>query len=50
MDKKTSLAWANWVFLQTHKIANIAIIANFVFLYICSFLCYLHHVLLVNVN
>ena len=36
--------------LIMHKIGNIAIIVNFVFPYICSFLCYLHHVLLLNVN
>ena len=37
-------------FSRTHKIANIGIIANFVFLYICSFLLYLHYVMLVNVT
>ena len=33
-------------FLQTHKICNIAIIANFLFPYICYFL----HIMLVNVK
>ena len=28
-------SWSN--FSQTHKVGNIGIIANFVFLYICSF-------------
>ena len=40
-------------FSQTHKIGNINIIniiANFLFLFICSFLLYLHHVKLVNVK
>ena len=31
-------------FSQTAKIGNIAIIANFVFKYICSFLLYLYHI------
>ena len=37
-------------FSQTLKIGNIGIIANFVFPYICSFLPYLHHIILVNVK
>ena len=37
-------------FLQTHKIGNIGIIANTVFRYICSFLLYLHHMMLENVK
>ena len=35
-------------FSQMYKIGNIAIIANFVFPYICSFLHYLHHIMIVN--
>ena len=38
-------------FSQMHKIGNIAIIAiiaNFVFPYICSFLHYLQHIMIVN--
>ena len=37
-------------FSQILKIGNSGIIANFVFLYIYSFLPYLHHMLLVNVE
>ena len=37
-------------FSQTHKIGNIGIIANFVFPEICSFLLYLHYMMLVNVK
>ena len=33
-----------------HKIGNIAIIANFVFQYICCLLLYLYHMMLVNVK
>ena len=33
-----------------HKIANIAIIVNFVLRYICSFLLYLQHMVLVNMK
>ena len=36
-------------FSQTHKIGNIDIIANFTFPYICSFLLYLQHMMLINV-
>ena len=45
------ICWRYSGFSQTHKIGNIAIIAiiaNFVFLYICSSLHYLHHLMLVN--
>ena len=31
----------NSSFSQTHKVGNVGIIANFVFIYICSFLLYL---------
>ena len=37
-------------FSQTHKMGNIGIIANFVFTEICSFLLYLHYMMLVNVK
>ena len=37
-------------FSQTCKIVNTAINANFVFTYICIFLHYLHHMMLVNVK
>ena len=37
-------------FSQTHKIGNIGIISNFLFPYICSFLLYLHHMMIVNVT
>ena len=37
-------------FLQMYKVGNIGINANFVFLFICSFLPYSYHVLLVNVK
>ena len=37
-------------FSQTHKIGNIGINANFAFPYICSFLDYSHHMILVNVT
>ena len=37
-------------FSQTHKIEKIAIIGNFVFPYICSFLLYLQNIMLVNVK
>ena len=33
-----------------HKIDNMAIIANFVFLHNCSFSLYLHQLMLVNVK
>ena len=33
-----------------HKNGNIGIIVNFVFSYICSFLLYLKHIILVNVK
>ena len=35
---------------QTHKIGNIGIIAIFVLQEICSFLLYLHYMMLVNVK
>ena len=35
---------------QTHRIANIGIIAKFVFPHICSFLLYMHHMMLVNIK
>ena len=35
-------------FSQLHKIGNVGIIANFVFPYICSFLLYLHQLILIN--
>ena len=35
-------------FSQLHKIGNVDIIANFVFPYVCSFLLYLHQLLLIN--
>ena len=37
-------------FSQTHKIGKIAIIANFVFPYICSFHHCLHHMMLINMK
>ena len=37
-------------FFRIYKIGNINIIANFVFLYICYFLLYLHHMILVNMK
>ena len=37
-------------FSQTHTVGNIAVIAIFVFPYICSFLLYLHQLMLVNVK
>ena len=37
-------------FSQTHKIANIGIIANFVSPHICSFLLYLQYIMLVNIK
>ena len=45
VDRNPTCALPNvslWRFSQTHKIGNIATIANFVFPYICSFLLYLH--------
>ena len=39
-----------WGFSQKHKIGNIDIIANFVFPYICNFLSYLQHMMLVNIK
>ena len=35
-------------FSQLHKIGNVGIIANFVFPYVCSFLLYLHQLILIN--
>ena len=40
----------NSTFSQTHKVGNNGINANFVLPYICSFLHYLDHVMLVNVT
>ena len=37
-------------FSQTHEVDNIAIMVNFIFAYICSFLHYLHHITLVSVK
>ena len=37
-------------FSQTHKDDNVGIVVNFVFPYICSFLLYLHQLMLVNVK
>ena len=41
-----------WSFSQTHKIGNIGIVCNFVlpYIYICSFLLYLQHMMLVNMK
>ena len=48
LDGKT--VHSNSGFSRTHKIVIIGIIANFVFPYFCSFLLYLHHIILVNVT
>ena len=37
-------------FSQTHKVGNIGIIADFVFLRICSFLPYLHQLIVLNMK
>ena len=37
-------------FSQAHKVGNVGVIANFIFLYISSFLLYLHQLMLVNVK
>ena len=37
-------------FSQMHKIGKIAIIANFVFPYICSFSDFVHNMMLVNIK
>ena len=51
-SKSSNPAVTRSSFSKTHKIGNIGIIANFVFLNICSFLIqlYLQHVTLVNVK
>ena len=46
----TAVLFVQSRFSQTHKIGNIGIIANFVFLDICSFLLYLHYMVLINVK
>ena len=47
---RESLFHAALEFSQTYKVGNVGIIANFVFPYICSFLLYLHQLMLVNVK
>ena len=37
-------------FVQIHKIGNVGIIANFLFLYICNFLLYLHHLMFARLH
>ena len=50
IELKTARTYVQSGFSQTHKIGNITIFANFVFPYICSFLLYLQHMMLVNMK